>query len=67
MHVGMEEIVPEHLREEDLDAVFRQFADVRARLAQPRHVRDLHAADALQHHHAWPAEIPMHRRHVQEG
>ena len=64
VHVGVEEVVPEHLREEDLHAVLRQLADVGAGFAQARHVGDLHAADALHDHDAGPAEIPVHRGHI---
>ena len=64
VHVGVEEVVPEHLREEDLHAVLRELADVGAGFAQARHVGDLHAADALHDHDARPAEVPMHRGHI---
>src|SRR6188474_1205437 len=58
MHVGVEEIVPEHLREEDLDAVLGELRDVRAQLAQARDFRDLDAADALHDHDVLPAQVP---------
>ncbi len=66
VHVGMKEVVPEHLREKDLHAVFGKPADVGAGFAQARHVGDLHAADPLHDHDRGPAEVPMHRRHVQQ-
>ena len=66
MHVGVEEIVAERLREEDLDAVLGQALDVRAAALQLRHVRDQHAAHALHHHHVLAAVVPVHLRHVQQ-
>ena len=64
VHVGVEEIVLEHLREEDLDAVLGEPLDVGAGFAQPLQVRDRHAADALHDHHLGPAEVPVHRGHI---
>ena len=64
VHVGVEEVVLEHLREEDLHAVLGQPPDVGAGLAQPRHVGDLHAADAFQHHDLGTAEVPVHGGHI---
>ena len=55
VHVGMEEVVPEHLREEDLDAILGQALEVRAHFAQPVDVADRHAVDALHHHHVGAA------------
>jgi hypothetical protein len=66
VHVGVEEIVFEHLREEDFDAVFGQPLDVGAHLAQPGHVGDLHTADAFHDHHLRATEIPVHRGYVQQ-
>jgi hypothetical protein len=40
MHVGVEEVVAEHLREENLHAVFRQPGEVGAARAQLREVAD---------------------------
>ena len=39
VHVGVEEAVAEHLREEDLDAVARELLDVDAGVAQPVDLR----------------------------
>ena len=64
VHVGVEEVVLEHLREEDLHAVLGQPPDVGAGFAQARHVGDLHAADAFHDHDRGPAEVPVHRRHI---
>ena len=43
MHVGVKEVVAEHLREEDLDAVLGEPLDVGARGAQRGEVVDLNA------------------------
>jgi hypothetical protein len=66
VHVGVEEIVPEHLGEEDLHAVLGQAADVGAAAAQLVHVAHEHAADALHHHRLGPAVVPVHFRDVQQ-
>ena len=51
VHVGVEEVVAEHLREEDLHAVLGQPLDVRATTPELRDFADQHAVDALHHHH----------------
>ncbi len=66
VHVGVEEVVPEHLREEDLHTVRGEHRDVCALGSQGIHVADGHAADALHDHHIDAAEIPIHRRHMQQ-
>ena len=66
VHVGVEEVVAEHLREEDLHAVLGELADVRAGRAQPRHVADGHAVDALHHHHVHAAVVPVHLGDVEQ-
>ncbi len=66
MHVGVEEVVAEHLREEDLHAVFRQAPEVRAARPQRRQVADRHAMDALHHHDIGAAQVPVHLGHVQQ-
>ncbi len=59
MHVGVEEVVPEHLGEEDAHAVLGQQLDVGAGAAQPLHVRDRDAMDALHHHDVQAAVVPV--------
>ena len=51
VHVGVEEAVAEHLREEDLDAGARQPLDVDAGLAQAVDLADRDAVHALHDHH----------------
>ena len=66
VHVGVKEVVAEHLREEDLDAVLREPLDVRAGAAQRLDVVDLDAEDALHRQHVRAAKIPMDLGHVQQ-
>ncbi len=66
MHVGVEEIVPEDLREEYLDTVLRQPLDIRAGRLERRLVADRDAADALHRQHIAAAKIPVHLRHVEQ-
>src|SRR5690606_6263130 len=66
MHVGVKEIVPEDLREEDLDAVLGEAFDVRPAAAKLLHVADRDAADSLHRQHVGAAVIPEDRGHVQE-
>ncbi len=58
MHVGVEEIVTERLREKDLHAVLGQALDVRAAPLQLRDVVDQHAVHALHHHHVLARSSP---------
>ena len=66
VHVGVEEVVPQHLREEDRHAVFREALDVGAAPAQLVHVADDDAVDAFHHHHFRAAVVPVHLRHVEQ-
>ena len=66
MHVGVEKIVTENLREKDLHAVFRQHADVRVARPQLRHVADEHAVDAFHDQDFRAAVIPVNLRHIQQ-
>ena len=66
MHVGVEEIVAEHLREKDRHAVLGELLDVGAELAQPRDLGDLDAADALHDHDVLAAEVPVDLGDVQQ-
>src|SRR5690606_24104473 len=65
MHVRMEEVVAEHLREEDLDAVLGEQTDVRAARLEERDVADRDAVDALHRQHVGPAIVPVDLRHVE--
>ena len=67
MHVGVEKVVLEHLREENLHAVFAQLLEVGAEFAQLRDVGNLHAVHALHHHHIHSAQVPIDRRHMNDG
>ena len=66
VHVGVEEAVAKHLREENLHARARQLLDVDALLAQRRDLRDRRAVHALHHHHLGRAVVPVHLRHQQQ-
>ena len=66
VHVGVEEVVAEHLGEEDLHAVFREYPDVDVAPAQLVHVVDEHAVDAFHDHHVGTAVVPVHLRHVEQ-
>ena len=63
VHVGVEEAVAEHLREEDRHAVARQLLDVDAGLAQALDLADRHAVHALHHDHVVLAQVPDHLGH----
>ena len=65
VHVGVEEVVPEYLREKDLDAVFGEHLDVGAIRAQRIHVADRRAEDAFLHQHFGAAVIPVDLGYVQ--
>src|SRR5690606_14208756 len=65
VHVRVEEIVAERLREEDLDAILRKPFDVRAPALELLHIVDEHAAYALHYHHILAAVIPIDFRHIQ--
>ena len=64
VHVGVEEAVAEHLREEELDAGARQLLEVDAGLDQPLDLRDRDAAHPLHHHHFAGAPVPVHLGHA---
>ena len=66
VHVGVKEVVAEHLREEDLDAVLREPLDVRAGAAQRLDVVDLDAEDSLHRQDVRAAIIPVDLGHVQQ-
>ena len=66
MHVGVEEAVAEHLREEDLDAGARELRDVDALLAQRRDLVHRRAVHALHHHHFFGAVVPVDLGHEQQ-
>ncbi len=66
MHVGMEKIIAEHLREKDLDPVRRELGDIRARGTQPLEIVDDDSVDALHHHDVHPAVVPEDFRDVQQ-
>ena len=63
VHVGVEETVAKHLREEDRDAVARQLRDVDPGIAQALHLADRHAVHAFHHDHALGAQVPDHFGH----
>ncbi len=58
MHVGMEEPVAEHLREEDLDAAARQLRQIHALRPQAVHLADRRAGHALHHHDLGSSNSP---------
>ena len=66
MHVGVEEAVAEHLREEDLDAGAREPRDVDALLPQRRDLVHGRAVHALHHHHVFGAVIPVDLGHEEQ-
>src|ERR1700722_16327673 len=66
VHVGMKEIVAEHLREEYLDAVLGQLGNVGAARAQFPDLADDDTVYALHHHDVLAAIVPVDLRHVQE-
>ncbi len=66
VHVGVEEAVAKHLREEDLHAVARQLMRVDAGRTQFVGVRDAHAVHALHHEHLRGAPVPEHLGHQQQ-
>ena len=65
VHVGVEEIVPQHLREEDRHAVLGELWDVGAEFAQARNLGDRHAADALHDHDTGAAIVPVDIGNIQ--
>jgi len=60
MHVGVEEIVAEHLREENFHAVLREPREIGAARPELLELADDDAVDPLHHHDVRPAEIPIH-------
>ena len=66
VHVGVEEAVAEHLREEDLDAGARDVLDARALGADRVDLADGNAVHALHHHHLGGAPVPVHLRHREQ-
>ena len=66
VHVGVEEVVAEHLREEDAHAVLGELRNVGAGGLEARALADRHAVDALHDHDVGAAVIPVHLRHVQQ-
>ena len=66
MHVGVEEAVAEHLREEDLDTVLGDPLEVDAGGAHRRQVADRDAADALHDHHVAVGQRPVHLGDVEQ-
>ncbi len=66
VHVGVKEVMAEHLGEKYLHPVLGQPADVGAGGPQPGHVADGHAVYALHDHDVQAAIIPIHLGHVQQ-
>ncbi len=66
VHVGVEEVVAEHLREKDAHAVLGQLCNVGTGGLEARPVADRHAMDALHDHDVGATVIPVHLRHVQQ-
>ncbi len=62
VHVGMKEIMAEHLREKDLDAVLGQLGDVRAARPQLLDTADDDAVNALHDHDVLAAVVPVNLR-----
>ena len=66
MHVGVEEVVAEHLGEEDLSRRSRRACGMSVPSSRSRATSEIwHAVNALHHHDVAPAEVPVHLRHVQ--
>ena len=61
----MEEVVDEHLGEEDLHAAFREHAHVHPGGVQLREVAHRYAVDAFQREHLAGTQVAVHHRHVQ--
>jgi hypothetical protein len=66
MHVGMEEIVAKHLREEYLHAVLRKPADIRTARPQLLEIVDDDAVNALHDHDVDAAVVPVDLGHVEQ-
>ena len=65
VHVGVKEVVLEHLGEKYFHTVLGQFLHIRAGGVQRVHVADRHAADALHDQDIEAAILPVHLRHIQ--
>ena len=66
VHVGVEERVVEHLREEQRHAVARQLLDVEARFLQALDLADRNAVHALHHQHVVGAVVEVHLGHDEQ-
>src|SRR5882762_1002964 len=66
VHVGVEEAVAEHLREEDLDAGACELRNVHALPAQLFDFAHRRAAHPLHGHDGARAEVPIHLRHREQ-
>ena len=66
VHVGVEEAVAEHLREEDLHAALGELLEVDARGIQRRDIGYRDAVDALHHEHVASRVVPVHLGHVEQ-
>ena len=66
VHVGMEEVVFEHLREENLHAILRKPLDVCPGRLQRFHIADGNTVDALLHENASATVVPVDFGNVQQ-
>ncbi len=64
VHVGMEEVVAECLRKEDLDTVLREPLNIGAATLQLLDIVDEHAMHALHHHDILAAKVPIDLRDI---
>jgi hypothetical protein len=65
VHVGVEKIVAEYLREKDIDAVFRKPPNVRAACLEAGNIADRNPVNALHREHVRPRVIPIDFGHVE--
>ncbi len=67
MHVSVEEVVAEHLGEEDLHAAFGELLEVDVMAAQRVDVADGNAVDTLHHHDVLARVRPEYFGHIENG
>ncbi len=67
VHVGVEEAVAEHLREEDLHARTGERGNVDPLLFEVFPLRNRDAVHPLHHHHPLRAKVPVHLGHDEQA
>ena len=66
MHVGVEKIVDEYLREERFDAAFGKQLHIRAGRDELTGVGDRYAVDPFEDEHVFARMVPIHPRYIQQ-